>query len=280
MCNVSCSKLYLRALLFALLLVLPSASRSEAVEMYQNSAGLGGCDGLDLYIREDLPVTYKKKDPAEMRRAWDAYISEYPGCSMTADEYYGVGGKPINRQAGERKQSEPIPKKGAAYEAWTKKCFDVYDGHQALQREFPRYVDWYRYCREKFDPNNMKTATNEIMKKAGANSADMKRPSSPKKKSTQNDGIDIDVRTQRPCVQLLPVSPFPQKYKTYFGDVLQYNYKVTNTCPRRYSIFITTNAGATSSLDVGANKSTAWFCTDGHRNAKDCRGGVATYTFK
>ncbi|TLX15779.1 hypothetical protein [Rhizobium sp. MHM7A] len=96
-----------------------------------------------------------------------------------------------------------------------------------------------------------------------------------KAQDSSSTGYDINPVTKEPCVLM---NPGPTK-KLYSGGS-RYDYTIQNTCDKHYNIHITTHAGWTVPDQIGPGKTKTWFCTDGFRGNKDCKGGVQSYQFR
>lgn len=89
-------------------------------------------------------------------------------------------------------------------------------------------------------------------------------------------GVEATDLYGQPCIRANS-----QGIETSMGSgqmVLRHNYVFENRCKRGFELTIETRAGWKSYLDVRANSSSAWFCTDGLKENKDCNGGVRSFT--
>lgn len=94
-----------------------------------------------------------------------------------------------------------------------------------------------------------------------------------------SSGQDINPATQELCVTVKALAP--EHLNSLKPPAIKYSYKLFNTCNKSYTVRMITNAGWTGLTSVGAKGTPGnWFCTDGFRGNKDCRGGISGYTFQ
>lgn len=168
-----------------------------------------------------------------------------------------------------------------------KNCTSVYQKFKETGRlNGLGWNDFRKVCGRYYDPGNPKDSERAIAKAIGVPTDEPGKASpTPKlasrKQKQERKGMDIDPRTQEPCVQMTMMSGFPKKLRILGGKTaVQYKYKVTNTCQKGYTVVPQTNAGWEGLAMVGPNRSITWFCTDGNPANKDCKGGIRGYTFK
>lgn len=94
-------------------------------------------------------------------------------------------------------------------------------------------------------------------------------------KSAQNAGLDINPDTGEYCVVVSPLAP--TRFET--TSSIKYPYEIKNSCAKRYSVRIYTNAGWTGYTGVLVGGKSTWFCTDGFKGNRDCKGGIASYDY-
>lgn len=75
----------------------------------------------------------------------------------------------------------------------------------------------------------------------------------------------------RPCIQVRG----PKRRDVYKHMYDAYDFEIQNICDRHFSLRVYTNAGGYEPVDINANMTRKWSCTDGLSSNKDCRGGIS-----
>ena len=98
----------------------------------------------------------------------------------------------------------------------------------------------------------------------------------PIKQGSNEKGYDINPVTKEYCVTVKALEPEQMKY----SSSIKYRYEINNSCRKSYTVKMHTNAGWTGLSNISGNgKPGSWFCTDGFRGNKDCKGGISGYSY-
>lgn len=199
-----------------------------------------------------------------------------------------------NSRPSSRNQAAPAASPSdPGLQAWKRKCATNWAYNEPeLRNKYKRIIDYFTACYGMYDRRN--PGASEKQARADGILIDNSKDASAKKQPVEKtqkvitkrqivkrEGMDIDPRTQQPCVTMTPIQPFPDSHHYSSGaTTLAYKYEIKNTCPKGYMVHPETNAGWKGLTEVGPNRASTWFCTDGYKGQRDCKGGANGYTFK
>lgn len=263
------------------------------------------CDLRDGYFRNHFPTYLQDGNHAQLRKAWSSpwMVQRYPSCGISYDEYYNLAGSRTDKSETQPSQvvqensptvrhEDPLDclskERLIATEKITNSCtFDV-----SL-----KYWDkkWCKKGCEQIVPANgyvivegtvspefygcYGCAPSSLQRKISSKTTSDTKPSQNRTRNTPTEkdaeGLDIDPSTGKLCV--LVYASRPEKFQ--YTGATRYNFKIRNSCNKSYTIKFKTNAGWVGLNSVAPGGESSWFCTDGAKSNKDCKGGISGYTY-
>lgn len=145
---------------------------------------------------------------------------------------------------------------------------------------------WDKCMRGELDPPHMSgqnaksaAASGKVSTIANKHSKSSDRAALDVSDDEARSGATSNPKTGEGCITVSPgevkrgISVYDNK------PFLAYPYKVVNSCNRPFKVKLVTRAGWDNVRNVGANASIEWKCSDGFFSSKDCKGGLATYSY-